>query len=312
MDELLNCLNILLLNRTERLDRFDASYIDDFHFILAENYDITNCGKSSNTAFNKLIEILKIECGKELDENISLREVTTLLQGLNFDKSKYLPHISSDKTCKKHKYNTISNWDKLKSEQTVKSKLEIQRLYSLQSGGNRNVSDPKIHFEARFSKYQNQLFNTFPKNFHILSVGNRWKGEIEFIRKKFNLPNTYGLDLFSEDINYVKIGDIHNTKFEDNTYDVVYQKNTFNKLYDLRKALNECIRILKPNGILISNDCYDYSVGVNPLARTSVTNNKWYFLYLKDKIDIILLDIEQPIQNSWLRNSGLFAVKIKK
>ena len=143
-------------------------------------------------------------------------------------------------------------------------------------------------------------------------MGNRWKGEIKFIREKFNLPYTYGLDLFSTDTNYVKIGDIHNTTFEDNSFDVIYQKNTFNKLYDLRKALDECLRILKPGGILVSNDCYDYSMGVNLLARTNVTNNKWYFLYLKDKTDSILLDIEQPIQNSWLRNSGLFAVKIKK
>ena len=312
MDELLNCLNLLLLNRKERLDRFDASYIDDFHFILAENYGITNCGKSSNTTFNKLIEILKNECGKELDESTSLREVTTLLQGLNFDRSKYLPHISSDETCKKHKYHTISNWDKLKSEQTVKSKLEIQRLYSLQSGGSRDNNNPAGHFEARFSEHQNKLFNTFSKDSKILSVGNRWKGEIKFIRENFNLPYTYGLDLFSTDTNYVKIGDIHNTTFEDNSFDVIYQKNTFNKLYDLRKALDECLRILKPNGILISNDCYDYTIGVNPLARSNVTTNKWYFSYLKSSIDSILLDIEQPIENSWLRNSGLFAVKIKK
>ena len=140
-----------------------------------------------------------------------------------------------------------------------------------------------------------KLFNSFSKDSKILSVGCRWKGEIEFIRNRFNLPYTYGLDLFSGDTDYIKIGDIHGTTFGDNTFDVVYQKNTFNKLYDLRKALNECIRILKPGGVLVSNDCYDYTIGVNPLARTSVTTNKWYFSYLKSNIDTILLDVEQPI-----------------
>ena len=47
-------------------------------------------------------------------------------------------------------------------------------------------------------------------------------------------------------------------------------------------------------------------------CNLSVTTNKWYFSYLKSNIDTILLDIEQPIKNSWLKNTGLFAVKINK
>ena len=36
---------------------------------------------------------------------------------------------------------------------------------------------------------------------------------------------------------YIKIGDIHGTTFGDNTFDVVYQKNTFNKLYEYKCGL---------------------------------------------------------------------------
>ena len=115
-------------------------------------------------------------------ENTDIKNVTVLLKNLTFDKSRYRPLLSSDKDIKVHKYNTIPKWSELKSNNTIKSKLDIQRLYSLQSGGNRDVKDAKVHFEARFSEYQNKLFNSFSKDSKILSVGCRWKGEIEFIR----------------------------------------------------------------------------------------------------------------------------------
>jgi len=312
MEKITDCLDKLLLNRNIRLDRYDANYIDDFHFIMKENYDIDSCKKGHNDIFDTLILLLKTDYHTEYEETDSLLLVTEVLKGILQNEHRYKPKISSDKDIIEHNYNNIPNWESLKKKNDVTSMLEIQIKYSLQSGGNLNNVSPDSHFNARFANEKHVLFNTFDKTYNILSVGNRWKDEIVYIRDKFNLPNTIGLDLFSNDNNYVKIGDIHNTKFDDNTFDVIYQKNTFNKLYDLRKALIECMRILKPGGLLISDDCYDYSMGVNPLARTNVTTNKWYFSFMKDNIDKILIDIENPINLTWLRNTGLFAIKIKK
>ena len=310
MEELKKCLDILLLNRNVRLDRFDADYLDDFHYIMRENYNINSCEKNSNDVFDKIIEILNKYFNGNIIDNTPLEKVSKILKDCILNKSDYKPKYSSNEECREHKYHTTNNWEILKNKKDVKSMLTIQKNYSLQSGGTHSAG-PNSHFNARFRNQKHELFNNLNPNSKVLSIGNRWKDEIIYIRNQFKLPNTIGLDLFTTDENYVKIGDIHEAPFNDNTFDVVYQKNTFNKLYDLRKALDECVRILKPGGLLVSDDCLDYTIGVNPLARTNVTTNKWYFSYLKNNIDRIIVDIEEKVNFSWLANTGLFAIKIK-
>ena len=53
---------------------------------------------------------------------------------------------------------------------------------------------------------------------------------------------------------------MHDMPFEDNTFDVVYQKNTFNKSYNIRKCLDECVRVLVDGGVIISDEILGYNI----------------------------------------------------
>ena len=97
----------------------------------------------------------------------------------------------------------------------------------------------------------------------VLTIGPRWTGEIDYFRERLGLQGTIGLDLFSPDEELIKVGDMHDMPFEDDTFGLVYQRNTFDKSYDIRAALRECVRVLRDGGVLITDDCYAYTEGVS-------------------------------------------------
>ena len=191
---------------------------------------------------------------------------------------------------------------------------ELQKDYSLHSGGNTEVSPATFWNRAGYTENKEAVFTQIcssgPRK-KILCIGPRWRGEIIFIRDKFNCEAT-GLDLFSKDESLVKVGDMHAMPFGDNTFDVVYQKNTFNKSYDIRECLSECVRVLRPGGALISDECLAYTMGVNEIARTSIHRNAWYSAYLEPHIDEVLADIEVDPHCDWIELAGLYAARINK
>ena len=313
MSTLMESLKNLLLNRSVRLDRFDADYIDDFHFIMKENYNIHTCKRGINDDFDNVCKILTDKSGFQINENTSVEELSKILKDVEW-KSVFKPKITPKSAHVKYNYNTIKGWNEIKDKKDIGTINDIQKKYSLRQGA--DGPGGRTCFSIRFNNEKHNLFSKLNSKSHVLSIGCRWVGEIKYIRNTFNLPNTFGLDLFSKDEEYVKVGDIHKAPFEDNTFDVVYQKNTFNKLYDLRKALDECIRILKPGGLLVSDDCLDYIIGVNPVARSNVTSNGWFIAYLKNHIDKVVLNIESPAtppaDSLWRNKEGLIVIKIKK
>jgi len=145
----------------------------------------------------------------------------------------------------------------------------------------------------------------------MLSLGPRWTTEIKLLRELFKIW-VIGLDLFTSDESYIKIGDMHNMPFDHNSFDIVYEKNTYNKSYDIRKALDETVRVLKPGGLLMYDECIDYTIGVNENARTNIKTHLWVKNYLGDKIDQVLWDREDQTPEYFINKTGLFAATIKK
>ena len=126
----------------------------------------------------------------------------------------------------------------------------------------------------------------------VLTIGPRWTGEIDYFRERIGLKGTIGLDLFSPDDELIKVGDMHEMPFEDETFGLVYQRNTFDKSYDIRAALRECVRVLRDGGVLITDDCYAYTDGVSELSRTSIKHNDQVLRVLGDHVGEVLHDRE--------------------
>ncbi len=82
----------------------------------------------------------------------------------------------------------------------------------------------------------------------ILIVGPRTEDDI-FWAKALGLKNTIGLDLFSYS-SYIDVGDIHATIYQDDTFDAVLLGWMISYSSNPGLVIDECKRILKPNGFL--------------------------------------------------------------
>lgn len=306
-------LDKLLLNRNTRVDRFDGDYIDDFHFIMKENYNVVSLKDKHNEDFNELKKIFINKIKDISDFSKILKDISEI----NF--SKYRPLESDDKTKSENKYNQTVVWNETKGlrqdKQNVDKLNQLQIEYSLLSGGKNSVGPETFWYRDNLTEDKNLLFDNICKNQEetkkVLCLGPRWSEEIIFIKNTFNC-DAIGLDLFSNNSSLVISGDMHKMPFKDNTFDVVYQKNTFNKSYDIRKCLDECVRVLKNGGVIVSDEILSYKIGVNEIARTSINNNQWYTSYLSENVDQVLINKEVNINVDWAEKAGLYAVRIKK
>jgi ubiquinone/menaquinone biosynthesis C-methylase UbiE len=100
--------------------------------------------------------------------------------------------------------------------------------------------------------------------------------------------------------------------FEAGTFGLVYQRNTFDKSYDIRRVLNECVRVLRDGGVLITDDCYDYTDGVSELARTNIKRNVSLLRVLGSSAGEVLYDREEDSREPWIAKVGQLAVTITK
>jgi SAM-dependent methyltransferase len=83
----------------------------------------------------------------------------------------------------------------------------------------------------------------------VLCVGCRNRDEILYFRKK-GASEVVGIDLFG-DHPEIQVMDMHDLKFPDNAFDVVYSRHSFEHAYDKRQAAQEFVRVLRPAGVVV-------------------------------------------------------------
>lgn len=100
----------------------------------------------------------------------------------------------------------------------------------------------------------------------VLCLGCRTGAEVRALRDLRN--NAYGIDI--EPVycdktvaKYIQQGDFHKLNCEDGSYDVVYT-NSFDHVFDLKRALNEIKRVLRPGGYFILDVVAGYEEGGHP------------------------------------------------
>jgi SAM-dependent methyltransferase len=86
-----------------------------------------------------------------------------------------------------------------------------------------------------------------PKDARILIIGPRTENDLLIFRGN-GYHNIIGLDLISYSP-WVKLGDMHNTPFEDSSFDAVVSAWCITYSKTPKIVITETIRILKPNGI---------------------------------------------------------------
>jgi len=81
-----------------------------------------------------------------------------------------------------------------------------------------------------------------------LVIGCRNPYEIDLLRKK-GLNNVIGIDIFSND-RRIKVMDMHNLKFNDDSFDMIYCSHALEHAYDYEKVMLEMIRVLRNQAVI--------------------------------------------------------------
>ena len=317
--DLQNILEDIVLNVEHRVDRYDADYITDIHHILREEF------KANTVAdFNNHPVLMQLKEALRFEDSESVEDVSRTINELDFvyDRDVLAPKQTSEFMKSRFQYNKIPEWGEYKDvkldpddEETVERIRGAQRDYSFIVSGKKTTfwGDPDGGGDIWSDVFKNlRKSGDLNDNSNVLTIGPRFDLEIHFFRDTLGFKKTIGLDLQSSDETLIKIGDMHKMPFEDNSFDMVYQRNTFNKSYDIRTALSECTRVLRPGGILVSDECLDYIDGVSEIARTNITSNEWCLRCLGDNIDAIIFNEEWSTAAKFINKRGGLAVKIRK
>ena len=306
-----------LLDRERIIDRFDANYLDDLPEILRELHGVTeeNAGDNGDVA-----ELWRLS-GR--DGDVELGALAEALEQLGIDSKRYSPKQAPASVQRRHGYSRVGSWGRAvglrlgRSGNGQDAINTIQAEYSIQSGGDREVEFTDLARPETgdpWTPLMIQLRETGAvcADEPVLTIGPRWTGEIDYFRERLGLQGTIGLDLFSPDEELIKVGDMHDMPFEDDTFGLVYQRNTFDKSYDIRAALRECVRVLRDGGVLITDDCYAYTEGVSELSRTSIKHNDQVLRVLGAHVAEVLHDQETDSEETWIARVGQLAVRIRK
>lgn len=94
-----------------------------------------------------------------------------------------------------------------------------------------------------------RCIDDLPANPRILVIGPRNEAEVLLLNLyRFPMKDIEAIDIFSYS-KIIKLQDMHDIKFPDNSFDVVYSAWTLRYSYDLQKAVDEIVRVLKPGGL---------------------------------------------------------------
>ena len=84
---------------------------------------------------------------------------------------------------------------------------------------------------------------------HVLCVGARQDDEIRYFRRR-GAASARGIDLYDVPPDIVAM-DMHDLRFPDSSFHVVYSRHSFEHAYDRRKAAQEFVRVLRPGGVVV-------------------------------------------------------------
>lgn len=95
-----------------------------------------------------------------------------------------------------------------------------------------------------------RCIDDMPANPRILVIGPRNEAELLLLNLYgFPFDRIESIDIFSYSPR-IKLQDMHEIDFPDDTFDVVYSAWTLKYSYDIEKAVSEIIRVLKPGGVV--------------------------------------------------------------
>ena len=286
---LLACIDAIVV-RKDCVLSYDRDLIDLLPDMLAENYGVID--RSDIARLPDLVRLFEL-----LDpEERGAQEIThlpELIAASGADLSKYVSHSKAERTSRQA--NDFSHWSEKSVDDSVDAVLTLQKDLGMGAHNegskrydvHRKASDLKRYLRSvttpppsLMEKLQRRSFweiklakwlagGILQADLPSLSIGPRWVTEIEFFREIVGLRKHIGLDLFTDDAEMVIAGDMHKMPFDDGYFQFIFLKNVVDKSYDVRKLVQEVIRVMQPGGIVVVDQICGYGA-TTPLTRTDI------------------------------------------
>ena len=150
----------------------------------------------------------------------------------------------------------------------------------------------------------------------VLSVGPRNESELYFIRSLgFQWKNISSIDLISYS-SRIKLGDIHETDYKDNQFDVIVCGWVIPYSNNYKKILNEIYRITKNKGVVCIGYTYipekKDSVRQYKSSESRFNTNQQIIEHYGEKIKNIYFNFDAYKDNRDLKRQSIFIFRLTK
>lgn len=122
----------------------------------------------------------------------------------------------------------------------------------------------------------------FAEMVKCLCVGARYGEEVKAARKVFSKASI-GIDLLPYDDLVIEMN-MHELEFDDNSFDLIYT-NAIDHCWDVKKCFSEFRRVLKPQGIVVVDHCFDI------YPHLKLKSSSFCFLNLDELIEISQMEL---------------------
>ncbi len=154
--------------------------------------------------------------------------------------------------------------------------------------------------------------------FKVLSIGPRVESELMTIRSMgFKWKNIKAIDLHSYS-NLIELGDMHDMKYEDNSFDVVISGWTLRYSTNVNLAMSEMLRVVKSGGLILIGFSYDSTNEETLELKTNKTKENTIYTtnqikeFYKNNIRNIYFEFDAYKDNPNVNRKSVIIIRIKK
>ena len=155
-------------------------------------------------------------------------------------------------------------------------------------------------------------------NFKVLSIGPRVESELMTIRSLgFKWKNIKAIDLHSY-TKLINLGDMHDIKYDDNSFDVVISGWTLRYSTNVNLAMSEMLRVVKPGGLILIGFSYYKSneeskeTKTNKDLENTIYTTKQIKEFYKNNIRNIYFEFDAYADNPNIDRKSTIIIRIKK
>jgi len=298
---------------------YDYDYIDDIVGIVGARYCSDNgCDVNASSSILDALAVL-IATDAVLDWHALPSELRKLMGSVH-------AYVPSRGDVTKHVWTVIPDLAEeflaLKAERNEERFLQINREYSKRQAFGQGLWDNReLSLLRGYERDHHLLLRTLialiqdghvSKDDEVLVIGPRHIDEVVFFRKSLGLRKTIGLDLFEFGNNQILAGDMHRMSFESDRFKLVYCAGTLSYSYNVRRVIDEIVRVSKRPGFVLLVDAAGRKTGPDALGRSDIVSVETLIgLFYRYSFHVLAKDAGRSLAPELYENEPCLALRLE-